>query len=168
MNQDLYAVIAYSMRYWFLFLAALAVYASLMRIRRDAAARRRVLAGLPDAGLIGEWAVLDTQDNAVQLLEAPPDGWLGGGRMCDVRVRGLPGLLARFSLEPDGLHVVPLRPGKMRVDGQAVRHTAVLRHGATLSANGVKLQLRLFAGVLLEGETPKAPSPGGEGGVPFS
>lgn len=162
MKESMYAAVAYAMRYWFAFLSALALASALVWLRRDRAARLRAVEGLPDAGMIGEWAVL-CEGETPRMLETPPDGWLGSGRLCDVRHKGLPRLAARFALHADGLHLVPLRPNLICVDGVPVRRLAVLRHGAVLSCRGVTLQLRLFAGVLLKGETP-APFPA-EGGV---
>lgn len=161
MSNQFYGVIAYAMRYWFLALTLAALCASVGWMRRAAVIRRRRLAGLPDAGMIGEWALLDASGETAALLPAPADGMIGGDRHCDVRVEGMPRFAARYALEKDGLHLRPFAPGKIAVDGQPVQRKAVLRHGATLSCGGYTLQLRLFAGVLLKGETP-APAAGGE------
>ena len=48
------------------------------------------------------------------------------------------------------------------VEGQPVRRKAVLRHGAVLRVGERALQLRLFAGVLLKGETPEHTMDAGE------
>lgn len=159
MNDSVYAVVAYIARYWFALLAVIIVLRAIGWLRRDAEHDSRVQRNLPDAGYIGEWAVIASEAPGMPeglLLRAPRDGWIGGSRSCDIRLKnaGIPGRAARFFFQEDGLHVQPERSGTMLVDGEAVHREAVLRHGATLTIGGVTLQLRLFAGILLQGEEP--------------
>lgn len=161
MSNQFYGVIAYAMRYWFLALILAALCAAVSAMRREAVSRRRRLAGLPDAGLIGEWALLDESGAVVAMLPAPADGLIGSARQCDVRAPGMPAFAARYALEKDGLHMRPFAPGKIAVDGVTVQRKAVVRHGATLACGGCTLQLRLFAGTLLKGETIDASNDGG-------
>lgn len=126
-------------------LVAAFVLAALAAMRRAAVSRRRALQGVPDAGVIGMWTVIGADGETLALADALPDGLIGSGRLCSVRVRALPAVLARFTLEADGLHVTPLRAGTIRVNGQSVTKKTVLRHGATLCCNGVTLRLTLFA-----------------------
>ena len=67
-----------------------------------------------------------------------------------------------FSLERDGVHLRPVAGCGLLVEGQPVRRKAVLRHGAVLRVGERALQLRLFAGVLLKGETPEHTMDAGE------
>ena len=105
--------------------------------------------------MIGEWALLREDGSAAALLPAPQDGVIGESRLCDVRVPGLPRFAASYSLERDGVHLRPVAGCRLLVEGQPVRKKAVLRHGAVLRVGERALQLRLFAGVLLKGETPE-------------
>ena len=154
MENELYGVIAYAMRYWFLGLMIVALCAAVNVLRR---ARRslRDASALPDAGMIGEWALLREDGSAAALLPAPQDGVIGESHLCDVRVPGLPRFAASYSLERDGVHLRPVAGCGLLVEGQPVRKKAVLRHGAVLRVGERALQLRLFAGVLLKGETPE-------------
>lgn len=162
MNESVYAVIAYVARYWFAALAVVIVWRAIVWTRKDSAQVSRAQEKLPDAGYIGEWAVVASDARAMPtgtVLRASRDGWLGSARGCDVRLRnaGVPAKAARFYLREDGLHVLPQRRGTIVVDGEQVKKEAVLRHGATLTVGGVTMQLRLFAGILLEGEMPLSP-----------
>lgn len=161
MNDSVYAVVAYIARYWFAALALVIVWRAFIWLRKDAELSSRVQRRLPDAGYIGEWAVVASEAPAMPkglVLRAPRDGWIGSARACDVRLKdaGVPARAARFFLREDGLHVQPERSGTMLVDGESVQREAVLRHGATLTVGGVTLQLLLFAGILLQGESPVA------------
>ena len=64
--------------------------------------------------------------------------------------------------ERDGVHLRPVAGCGLLVEGQPVRRKAVLRHGAVLRVGERALQLRLFAGVLLKGETPEHTMDAGE------
>lgn len=154
MENELYGVIAYAMRYWFLGLLLAALCAAVNVLRR-ARKTQRDSSALPDAGMIGEWALLREDGSAAALLPAPHDGIIGESRLCDVRVPGLPRFAASYSLERDGVHLRPFARCALFVEGQPVRKKAVLRHGAVLRVGERALQLRLFAGVLLKGETPE-------------
>lgn len=159
MSDSAYNVVAYIARYWFLFLALMIVWRAIVWLRKDADRISRAKRSLPDAGYIGEWAVVASDAPGVSdemVMRASRDGWLGSARACDVRLRdaGVPARAARFYLRPDGLHMLPTRSGILLVDGEPVQREAVLRHGATLTVGGVTMQLRLFAGVLLQGEKP--------------
>ncbi|MDL2318047.1 FHA domain-containing protein [Eubacteriales bacterium OttesenSCG-928-A19] len=163
MNESVYSVVAYIARYWFALLALVIVWRAIVWLRQDAHRVARAKRKLPDAGFIGEWAVVASGTPEIEvgtLLRAPRDGWIGSARACDVRLRDerVPARAARFFLREDGLHLQPSRGGGIEVDGEPVQHEAVLRHGAMLAIGGITLQLRLFAGILLEGESPAAPS----------
>lgn len=157
MNDSVYSVIAYIARYWFALLVIIILWRAVVWLQKDADKRAREQSRLPDAGFIGEWVVLrpggEMQEGMV--LSAPREGWLGAARGCDVCIRGpkVPARAARFFLRRDGLHLQPQRRDIIRVDGEPVQQEAVMRHGATLSVGGITIQLRLFAGILLEGET---------------
>lgn len=159
MDASVYAVVAYIARYWFALLAVLIIWRAIRWLRQDIDRTARAQRFLPDAGYIGEWAVVASDARNMpegQILRAPRDGWIGSARACDVRVThaGAPARAARFYLREDGLHLLPQRRDSIVVDGEPVQREAVLRHGATLTVGGVTLQLRLFAGVLLSGEMP--------------
>lgn len=168
---DIYSVIAYIARYWFVALVLVIIWRALYWLRRDARRVSRALRRYPDAGYIGEWAVIDveTAQPTGEVLAAPQDGWLGSARGCDVCLphADMPAHAARFFLRADGLHLVPRRSGVLMVDGEPVRREAVLRHGATVSCGRAALQLRLFAGVVLSGEKPgRKPRPDPEPVLP--
>ncbi len=155
---DFYSVIAYIARYWFAALGLTIIVRAVLWLRKESAAVQKAVGRLPDAGFIGEWAVVTSDEKRLpegKTLPAPRDGWIGCARACDVRLPGggVPNRAARFMLRRDGLHVYPRGKGVL-VDGEPVRREAILRHGATLSVGGVTLQLRLFAGVVLIGEAP--------------
>lgn len=157
MSESIYAVAAYIARYWFAALAVVIVWRGIIWMRKDADRVSRAQRNLPDAGYIGEWAVVASDVPTTPeglVLRAPRDGWIGSARACDVRLKdaGVSAHAARFFLREDGLHVQPQHSGEMLVDGEPVQREAVLRHGATLTIGGVTLQLRLFAGVVLSGE----------------
>jgi|GEM_PF-2918047 len=159
MNESIYAVLAYTLRYWFALLVLIIVWRAIQWIRKDASQSQRMRGRLLDAGFIGEWAVVLSQEEAMpegMVLRASRDGWVGSGRACDIRVqsKAVPSRVARFYLRKDGLHMLPRHPNTIEVDGEWVRREAILRHGATLRTGGVTLQLRLFAGILLSGEEP--------------
>lgn len=152
----MYELVAYIMRYWFSALMLVILWRAIHWIRYETNVKAIEKKMLPDAGHIGEWAVLYGADKMEEgcILSAPGDGFLGSGRTCDVRipVKGVPKRAARFYFRRDGLHLLPLKQGELKVDGKPVKQEAVLRHGATLSVEGIVLQFRLFAGILLEGE----------------
>lgn len=157
MDASVYAVVAYIARYWFAGLAILIIWRAVRWLRQDVDRTTRAQRTLPDAGFIGEWAVVASDAPrmpAGTVLRAPRDGWIGSTRACDVRLMhaGVPARAARFYLREDGLHLLPQRRDTLLVDGEPVQREAVLRHGATLTVGGVTLQLRLFAGVILTGE----------------
>lgn len=158
MNATLYGLIAYIARYWFIALMIVIIWRAIHWLKYDADRKAIVKSMLPDAGFIGEWAVLyggDLLRNDAP-ISATRDGWIGSARACDVRVhaKGIPKRAARFYLKRDGLHLLPQKSGFIEVDGAPVLQEAVLRHGATMTLGGITLQLRLFAGILLEGEIP--------------
>ncbi len=184
MKETIYPVIAYIARYWFLALLLVILWRAALWLRRDALGARQRASKLSDAGAIGEWAVVATGTPRVPegaVFPATRDGMIGSARGCDVRLQSerVPGRTARFTLREDGLHIWPVRrgflakssdgaissnsrlgnQGTVRVDGVEVQREAVLRHGATLTVGSVTLQLRLFAGVRLAGETLDAAGP---------
>ena len=167
MSDSVYAVLAYIARYWFALLAVVIIWRAIQWIRKDVDHKARVLRKLPDAGYIGEWAIVASDASSApagQVMHAPRDGWIGSARACDVRLKdaGVPARAARFYLQPDGLHLLPQRRDTILVDGESVQREAVLRHGATLTVGGVTMQLRLFAGVLLRGESTTSSQPGAQ------
>lgn len=157
MSASFYSVLAYIARYWFAVLVFIILWRAVLWLQKDADTKARRQSRLPDAGFIGEWVVLAPGDAMREgaALSAPRDGWMGSARGCDVRIRGakVPPRAARFFLRRDGLHLQPERKSRIKVDGEPVRVEAILRHGATVTLGGITLQLRLFAGILLEGET---------------
>ena len=128
MENELYGVIAYAMQYWFLGLMIVALCAAVNVMRRTRRSPRDSSA-LPDAGMIGESALLREDGSAAALLPAPQDGVIGESHLCDVRVPGLPRFAASYSLERDGVHLRPVAGCGLLVEGQPVRRKAVLRHG---------------------------------------
>lgn len=103
---DIYSVIAYIARYWFVALVLVIIWRALYWLRRDARRVSRALRRYPDAGYIGEWAVIDveTAQPTGEVLAAPRDGWLGSARGCDVCLphADMPAHAARFFLRADG------------------------------------------------------------------
>ena len=152
----MYDLIAYIARYGFCALMLVILWRAVHWIRYEASVKATQKSMLPDAGFIGEWVVLYGDDKIEDgtILNAPGDGFLGSGRSCDVRipVKGVKKRAARFYFRRDGLHLLPVGGAEVVVDGRPVQQEAVLRHGAVLSVEGVVLQFRLFAGILLIGE----------------
>jgi len=169
MEKSMYELIAYVTRYGFCVLMLVILWRAIHWIRYEASVKAIEKRMLPDAGFIGEWVVLYGADKMEEgtVLNAPGDGFLGSGRTCDVRilVKGLPKRVARFYFRRDGLHLLPHGGGEIIVDGRPVYQEAVLRHGAILSIEGISLQFRLFAGILLTGEATVAPPAEAEEGL---
>lgn len=161
----MYEVLAFAMRYWFLFLIAVIIWRSIRWLKKDGRKSARLHRRLPDAGHVGEWVIISSGESKLKaghVLPISREGWLGSAGACDVcvRDRGIPARAARFFLKRDGLHLLPQKRDLLIVDGELVQREAVLRHGATLQAGNTVLQLRMFAGVMLEGETmPQMPLP---------
>ena len=162
----MYDLVAYIARYGFCGLMLVILWRAVHWIRHEASVKAIQKSMLPDAGFIGEWAVLHGDQKLPDrtILNAPGDGFLGSGRSCDVRipVKGVKKRVARFYFRPDGLHLLPVGGAEVVVDGRLVRQEAVLRHGAILSVKGVVLQFRLFAGILLIGEAVAGPVKNGK------
>lgn len=152
----MYDLVAYIARYGFFGLMVVILWRAVHWIRYEASVKAIEKSMLPDAGFIGEWAVLYGAGKMEEgeILNAPGDGFLGSGRACDVRipVKGVKKRVARFYFRRDGLHLLPFGGGEIIVDGRPVYQEAVLRHGAILTIEGIALQFRLFAGILLTGE----------------
>ena len=157
MNEEIYKVAAFAMRYWFLLLIIVVLLRSLRWLRHDARRSAKTLSRLPDAGSVGEWAVLSCESGRLaegDTLPLPQEGRIGRSRLCDVRVKdpSVPRQAARFCLLRDGVHLYPQARNEITADGEPVRREALLCHGSVLELGGVTLQLRLFAGIRLLGE----------------
>ncbi|MBR4457750.1 MAG: FHA domain-containing protein [Clostridia bacterium] len=165
MSAEVYEVLALALRYWFAALGVLIVWRAFAWLRRDRAAKHRMLRTLPDAGMIGELVVeagsRDLQEGMV--LAVPWEGVLGSVRTCDlcVPVGGVAREHLRFSFdEKTGLRIIPCYRQMCGVNGKAVtwrsvrRHPEALTHGSVLTVGDAQLRLRVFLG-LAEGMRPR-------------
>ena len=157
MPQDLYSIAALACRYWFAFLGVLIVWRSFSWLRKDRKLKHKRLRTLPDAGMIGEFVVLQGSDALPEdsFLPVPREGVLGFVRTCDIVVPV--GGVARQHLdfvfvEGQGVVVTPRRGLDCMVDGELIadRRAAVafpMQHNSLISIGDAMLKLRLFAGV---------------------
>ncbi len=157
MAPDVYQVVAYAMRYWFALLGALIVWRTFRWLRKDRQAKHRRLRSLPDAGMIGELAVLAGSDElqSGMSVPVPREGVLGSARTCDITVP-VPGVAREhiyFRYESAGRLVI--EPGFRqicRIDGVPVtarsarKRPAALAHGSVLEVGEAALCMRFFVG----------------------
>ncbi len=154
MPEEIYEVVALAMRYWFALLGVMIVWRSFAWLRKDRRARHRRLKRLPDAGLIGEMAVLRGSDELPEgsVLPMPYEGTIGFVRSCDVTVpvEGVAACHLDFSFQMQKGLLLYLRPGRTcMVDGIPLTRRDKPRqlpmlHGSTLAIGDAVLQLRLF------------------------
>ncbi len=155
MPQEIYAVVAMGMRYWFLFLGVLIVLRSFSWLRKDSRDRKRRVKRLPDAGYVGEFVVLagGEQLPVGTVISLPREGTLGSLRTCDVvvPVEGVLNKHLAFAFKNGkGLFVEPYFKAEFEVDGEAnekMGRPMVLYHGSRLTVGEAVLRMRLFVGV---------------------
>ncbi len=172
MPKDVYEVLAYAMRYWFALLGVLIVWRAFRWLRKDRKAKHRRLRALPDAGMIGEMAVLEGSRELQEgmTVPVPREGALGYVRTCDITVpvAGVAREHLYFRYDPGkGLVIEPGFRQVCWIDGVAVtsrsarKRPAVLRHGSVLKVGEAVLRMRFFLG--LAGEIrPAYPAEGDE------
>ncbi len=158
MSDEVYAVVAQAMRYWFVAVGVLIVLRSFLWLRRDRKARHRRLRSLPDAGMIGEWVVVSGNRELPEevVLPVPREGALGSARSCDltVPVPGVANTHLYFRYSPKlGLSLMPAYRqhclvNDVPVTWRSVRKKPVaLHHGDVLTVGDAVLRLRMFAGL---------------------
>ena len=157
MATELYEVLSLGMRYWFVLLGVLIVLRTFMWLWGDHRKRHRRLQGLPDAGLVGELVVIEGNEDmpAETSLPLPYEGTLGFVRSCDVVIpcEGVGRQHLDFSFQPHtGILVYPRRGQSCVVDGvemhaRSKAKLSPLHHGSILQIGGIKLKVRLFAGL---------------------
>lgn len=171
MSTEVYEVLAYAMRYWFALLGLLIVWRAFRWLRKDRQANHRRLRDLPDAGMIGEMAVLagSRELQPGMTVPVPREGALGYVRTCDVTVpvAGVAREHLYFRYDPGkGLVIEPGFRQVCWIDGVAVtarssrRRPAVLRHGSVLQVGEAALRMRFFAGLTGEIRPALAGDPG--------
>lgn len=145
MDGNAYQLLAIGARYWFVLLAALLVWRGALALLHEHYQRRKLLKKLPDAGMVGEMREIDT-DRAYPL---PREGVLGGGRGCDIRLRGLRRRAVNFAfVEGKGLLLTPCHSrSEVLLDGVPLHKGGYALHGAMLRVGGYTLRVRLFAGL---------------------
>ncbi len=156
-SPEIYEIIALAARYIFVLLGVLIVlraYGWLLSAHREKQDR---LHRLPDAGMIGELAVLsgvdDLPENAV--LPVPREGILGSVRSCDITVPGEGIRRQHLSFVWDdacGLRLRLHSGCEAILDGNSlnVRSPAdacIMHHGSFLQLGSALLRLRVFAGL---------------------
>jgi hypothetical protein len=149
--EQIYEVLAFVLSLCFPAMAAVIVLRAAVWVRRDSRERRRALAGLPDAGTIGELTVVRGGGSGLEAgacVPIPHEGILGSARACDIVLphEDVPGRAAHFALTRDGLCMTPCRGTALRVNGQSYAEAVTLSHGNTLQWGGLRLRLRLFEG----------------------
>lgn len=145
MEKNAYQLLSMGARYWFVLLAALVVWRAGMYLLREHYRRRKILKKLPDAGMVGE--LRDMQNNRAYPLAR--EGVLGGGRGCDIRLRGLKRRHVNFAfVEGRGLLLTPCHSrSEIQLDGVNLGKGGYALHGAVLHVGGYTLRVRLFAGL---------------------
>ena len=145
MPENLYQLLALAARALFIVLAALAVLRSALGLLSQHRARKKLLKQLPDAGMVGE--LRDIESNKSYPL--PREGVLGGGRGCDIRLKGLRRRQVSFAYVPGkGILLTPCHGRSATwLDGIPLRRSAYALHGALLRVGGYTLCIRLFAGL---------------------
>lgn len=145
MDGNAYQLLALGARYWFVLLAALLVWRGALALLHEHYQRKKLLKKLPDAGMVGE--MRDIEDDRAYPL--PREGVLGGGRGCDIRLRGLRRRAVNFAfVEGKGLLITPCHSrGEVLLDGAPLRKGGYALHGAVLRVGGYTLRVRLFAGL---------------------
>ncbi|MBP3452452.1 MAG: hypothetical protein J6M20_01915 [Clostridia bacterium] len=157
MPENIYEIVSLGMRYWFAFLGLLIVWRAFSWLRKDRRAKHRRLKHLPDAGMIGEMAVLQGSDELPEgtVIPVPRAGVLGFVRTCDVVVP-VDGVAARHVdfvfQDGKGLLLFPLRKQRCIVDDTELTHRSKTKkhpmcHGSHLQVGDAVLRLRLFAGL---------------------
>ena len=145
MDHNAYQLLALGARYWFVLLAAVLVWRGAAALLHEHYRRKKLLKMLPDAGMVGEMRDIDN-DRAYPL---PREGVLGGGRACDIRLRGLRRRDINFAfVEGKGLLLTPCHSrGGVLLDGAPLGKGGYALHGAMLRVGGYTLRIRLFAGL---------------------
>jgi hypothetical protein len=145
MNANAYQLLALGARYWFVLLAAILVWRGAVALLQEHHQRKKLLKKLPDAGMVGEMRDTDS-DRAYPL---PREGVLGGGRACDIRLRGLRRRAVSFTfVDGKGLMLTPCHSrGEILLDGAPLGKGGYALHGAVLHVGGYTLRIRLFAGL---------------------
>lgn len=149
--EQIYEVLAFVLSLCFPAMAAVIVLRAAVWVRHDSRARRRTLQSLPDAGNIGELAIIRDASGQMQkgdCIAVPHEGVLGSARVCDVVIRheDVPARAAQFVLTREGLMMTPSRGMALRVNGETYAEPVTLTHGHTLQWGGLRLRLRLFEG----------------------
>ncbi len=145
MDHNAYQLLALGARYWFVLLAAVLVWRGAAALLHEHYRRKKLLKKLPDAGMVGEMRDIDN-DRAYPL---PREGVLGGGRACDIRLRGLRrrDIICAF-VEVLGLLLSSgVCRGVVLLDGLPLVKGGYALHGAMLRVGGYTLRIRLFAGL---------------------
>ena len=157
MPEGVFPALSLVMRYVFVALGILIVLHSFLWQHRERRQRHERIRRLPDAGMIGEFVVLDgagriPDDTA---LPVPWEGSLGSARSCDVVLPGedIAPVHLFFSfhrktgltLETAGKKCVCFADGEEQT--YRMRGPARLTHGSILQVSGYVLRLRLFAGL---------------------
>lgn len=159
----IYEVVAQGARYWFLFLMLLIAWRSYRWYRRDSRKQKQRKKLLPDAGYVGEMAILrgGEQLEKGSVLPVPFEGTLGTLRTNDLPIP-LPGVERRhlwFAYEErDGLCLHGCGQSSFRVDGIPFQHKnspLYMAHGSTLLVGDCEMRLRLFAGFESTGYAPR-------------
>lgn len=157
MPDSVYELLSLAARYWFIFLGAVIVLRSFLWLRRDRAEKHRRLRSAPDAGFIGELAVVSGNDELQEgmLISVPREGSMGYLRTNDivVPVAGVAAKHCDFLFrEPEGLFLRPRRGCTLTVDGTEISNEAEtklhpMQHGSVLRIGEAELKLRVFMGI---------------------
>ncbi len=160
MPAELYEVLARTARYGFTLLGVVIVLRAFWWLAQDRRERHRRVRQLPDTGMIGEM-VVETGTEALTAGTAFPVPWegvLGALRTCDICLpEGDVGSYhADFAFtEGVGLVITPRRGQRVAVDGVTLQSRAEAQanpmlHNSVLEVGGLRLRLRVFAGLEVE------------------
>ena len=157
MPENIYSIVAGTMRYIFILLGGIIVLRAFFMLRRERKETRCRLRRLPDAGNVGELTVVRACDGYPEgmVIPVPREGVLGCLRSCDISVYA-PDIRRKhldFSFENGlGLLISPRSGCSALVDGLEFNCRTVaaghpMIHGSYLQIGDLVLRLRLFAGV---------------------
>jgi len=145
MDSHAYQLLALGARYLFVFWAGVIVLRASLSLLKEHRQRKKTLRNLPDAGMVGEICDVDSGKS----YPLPREGVLGGGRGCDIRIRGLRRRHVNFAfVDGKGLLLTPCHHRSVvLLDGQPIRRGGYALHGACMQAGEYQLRIRLFAGL---------------------
>ena len=172
MPEETFETLSLLARYWFTLLGVMIVLRTFRWLLKEHREKQRRLRSLPDAGMVGEFLVLQGGEHLEvnSVLPVSWEGTLGSIRSNDIPVP-VPGV-RRHHLdfhfeEGQGLIAEPRWRRVFGVDGREVSTPAQgrslpMKNGSLLQVGEATLQLRIFVGLEVEGEPLPMPEQASE------